>query len=88
MVADRTRARHRLSKFLLGQGRVWRGGATAWTHAHQRWLLAQRFDEPALAGSSAHHRVVRQSRHAQLDAVEPTLPAGRTGRPWPSRWPA
>jgi transposase len=29
MVTDRTRERHRLSKFLLRHGRVWRGGATA-----------------------------------------------------------
>jgi transposase len=27
MVVDRTRARHRLSKFLLRHGRVWRGGS-------------------------------------------------------------
>jgi transposase len=40
MVADRTRARHRLGRFLLRHGRVWRGGATAWTQAHERWLLA------------------------------------------------
>jgi hypothetical protein len=36
LVEDRTRARHRLSKFLLRHGRVWRGGATAWTVAHER----------------------------------------------------
>jgi transposase len=68
MVADRTRARHRLSKFLLRHGRVWRGGASAWTQAHERWLLAQRFDEPALAATYNHYRAVLESRHAQLDA--------------------
>jgi transposase len=34
MVIDRTRARHRLGKFLLRHGRVWRDGA-AWTMKHQ-----------------------------------------------------
>jgi len=73
MVADRTRARHRLSKFLLRHGRVWRAGATAWTQAHERWLLAQRFDEPALAATYNHYRAVLETRHAQLDAIEADL---------------
>ena len=73
MVDDRTRARHRLSKFLLRHGRVWRGGANAWTQAHEHWLLAQRFDEPALAATYDHYRAV-------LD--DPRRPAGRDrGRP-------
>jgi transposase len=80
MVTDRTRARHRLSKFLLRHGRVWRGGASAWTHAHERWLLGQRFDEPALAATYAHYRAVLASRDAQLDAVEADL-AGWYERP-------
>jgi hypothetical protein len=46
LLADRTRARHRLSKFLLRHGRVWRGGATAWTVGHERWLYGQQFDDP------------------------------------------
>jgi transposase len=88
MVADRTRARHRLSKFLLRHGRVWRGGATAWTHAHERWLLAQQFDEPALRATYPHYRVVLQSRDAHLDAIEADL-AGWYDRPRsPPRWPA
>ena len=37
MVGDRTRTRHRLSKFLLRHDRVWRGG-DAWTVKHERWL--------------------------------------------------
>jgi transposase len=73
MVIDRTRARHRLGKFLLRHGRVWRGGVTAWTHAHERWLLGQTFDEPALAATYAHYRAVLQSRDAQLDAIEAEL---------------
>jgi transposase len=72
MVEDRTRARHRLSKFLLRHGRAWRGG-NAWTLTHERWLLAQRFDQPALAATHAHYRAVLEVRDAQLAAIEADL---------------
>jgi transposase len=45
---DLLRARHRLSKFLLRNGRVWPAEKTAWTHQHRVWLARQRFDEPEL----------------------------------------
>jgi transposase len=73
LLADRSRARHRLSKFLLRHGRPWRGGTTAWTHAHERWLLGQRFDDPALAATYGHYRAVLDARDAQLDAIEADL---------------
>jgi hypothetical protein len=41
MVIDRTRARHRLSKFLLRHGRVWRGGDGR-TLRHHAWIAQQR----------------------------------------------
>ena len=47
MVEDLTRARHRLTKFLLRHSRVYRGGS-AWTVKHESWLVGQHFDEPAL----------------------------------------
>jgi transposase len=72
MVIDRTRARHRLSKFLLRHGRVFRAGS-AWTHAHERWLLTQRWDDPALATTYAHYRATLQARDAALDAIEADL---------------
>jgi len=72
LVQDRTRARHRLSKFLLCHGRPWRGG-NAWTLTHERWLLAQRFEEPALAATYAHYRAVLEGRDAQLAAIEADL---------------
>jgi transposase len=72
MVEDRTRARHRLSKFLLRHGRPWRGG-NAWTLTHERWLLSQRFHQPALAATYAHYRAVLQGRDAQLEAIQADL---------------
>ena len=74
LVEDRTRARHRLSKFLLRHGRPWRGG-NAWTLTHERWLCAQRFDEPAVAATYAHYRAVLDARDAQLLAIEADLTA-------------
>ena len=72
MVQDRTRARHRLSKFLLRHGRPWRGG-NAWTMTHERWLLAQHFEQPALAATYAHYRAVLAARDAALEAIEADL---------------
>jgi transposase len=40
---DRMRARHRLSKFLLRQGRLYHE-TKPWGTAHRAWLRAQRFD--------------------------------------------
>ena len=42
-VADRLRARHRVGKFLLRQGRVWAEGTT-WGTKHLKWLDEQRFE--------------------------------------------
>jgi transposase len=72
MLADRTRARLRLGGFLLRHGRIWRGGST-WTFAHERWLLAQRFDDLALQTTYAHYRATLQARDAALDAIEADL---------------
>jgi hypothetical protein len=72
MVGDRMRARHRLSKFLLRHGQVWRAGK-AWTLAHERWLVTQRFTEPALQTTYDHYRAVLQSRDAQLEAIQADL---------------
>jgi transposase len=72
MVADRMRARHRLSKLLLRHGQVWRAGK-AWTLAHERWLVTQRFTEPALQTTYDHYRAVLQSRDAQLEAIQADL---------------
>jgi transposase len=73
LLEDRTRARHRLSRFLLRHGQVWRGTATAWTVAHERWLLTQRFDDPALAATYGHGRATLDTRDAQLEAIEADL---------------
>lgn len=46
VLENRLRARHRMSKFLLRMGRVWRE-TKPWGAVHLAWLRRQRFDEPA-----------------------------------------
>jgi transposase len=81
MVQDRTRARHRLSKFLLRHGRVFRGG-TAWTMAHDRWVAVQTFTEPALRTTFSHYRAVLEARDAQIAAIESDLLPWFTAAPF------
>jgi transposase len=71
MVIDRTRARHRLGKFLLRHGRVWRDGN--WTMKHQAWISAQRFDEAALDATLSHYRATLTAREAAVDAIDAEL---------------
>jgi len=52
--ADLMRVRHRLSKLLLRQGRVYSGGQ-AWTGLHETWLRRQRFVDPNTAAAFDHH---------------------------------
>lgn len=46
VLANQLRARHRLLKFLLRQGRIYRGTKNKknWTHAHLEWLRRQKFE--------------------------------------------
>lgn len=72
MVIDRTRARHRLGKFLLRHGRTWRGGAN-WTMKHEAWVRSQRFDEPALNEVLAHYRATLTAREEAVERIEADL---------------
>ena len=72
MVIDRTRARHRIIKFLLRHGRVWRDGQN-WTLKHQAWICAQRFDQPALDATLSHYQGTLTAREAAVNAVDAEL---------------
>lgn len=72
VVTDRTRARHRLSKFLLRHGEVYRAG-TPWTLGHEQWLRHRHFDDPALSRTFEHYRAILSGVDAHLDAVESDL---------------
>ena len=80
MVCDRTRARHRLGKFLLRHGRIWRGGDN-WTLRHQAWIRSQRFEERAMEQTFAHYQATLAAREAAVTAIEADLV------PWFDRQP-
>ena len=72
MVEDLTRARNRLTKFLLRHSMVWRGGSN-WTHKHERWLAGLHFEDRAMELTFRHYRATVQVRDASLEAVEADL---------------
>jgi len=80
MIIDLTRARHRLGKFLLRHGRVWRAGDN-WTQKHRAWVRAQRFGERALNETLAHYQATLTAREAAVDAIGADL------APWCDRAP-
>lgn len=69
--ADVLRARHRLSKFLLRQGRTYPGRRR--TGAHTAWLARQEFPHPALTSTFAHYRTALDLRLTQLAGLEREL---------------
>ncbi len=81
MVIDRTRARHRLGKFLLRHGRVWRDGDN-WTLKHEAWIAAQRFDDPALDATFAHYRATMSAREAAVTSIDADLARWYTKAPF------
>ncbi len=72
MVQDLTRARNRLSGFLLRHSVVWRGGSK-WTERHRRWLATLSFDDPAIAATYSHYLATVKLRDTQLESVEADL---------------
>jgi transposase len=72
LVADRRRARQRLTSFLLRHARVYHAGS-AWTYAHAAWLQTQTFDQPALTATCDHYRAVLAAREAAVDAITADL---------------
>lgn len=72
MIIDCTRAKHRLGKFLLRHGRVWRDGDN-WTLKHRAWIAAQHFDDPAQRVTFTHYRATLDAREAAVTAIEADL---------------
>lgn len=69
LTEDILRARHRLGKFLLRHGRVYRAG-TAWTTRHGRWLAEQSFAEPAAQLTLEQYRSTLELRLAQRKLLD------------------
>jgi len=78
---DQLRARHRLGKFLLRQGRQAPEGTTAWTGKYMDWVKQQRFEHAAQQATlldylheveHAAERIVRLER--AIDAAVDSMP--------------
>ena len=81
---DQLRARHRLSKFLLRNGRRPPKDVEAWTQAYMTWLRAQMFEQPARQVTmidylaevdhvAARIERLEQAIHEAAQAAPPTL---------------
>jgi transposase len=77
--ADLMRVRHRLSKLLLRQGRLYSGGR-AWTGVHETWLRRQRFDDSCTTASFHHHFDAVLSATAARDRLDEQIVAVRPHR--------
>lgn len=72
MVEDLTRARNRLTNFLLRHSLVYRDGSN-WSFRYERWLGSLHFEDRALGATYAHYRATVSLRDASLAAVEADL---------------
>lgn len=68
-LTDRLRARHRVSKFLLRQGRIYRE-TKAWGVAHRAWLSAQRFEWTPLQQTFNAYRRTLEDTEAHLHTLD------------------
>lgn len=66
---DRLRHRHRLGKFLLRQGRVYRE-TKAWGAAHGVWLKCQRFESPILQRTFEAYMRAKEEVEARLSVLD------------------
>lgn len=68
-LTDRLRARHRLSKFLLRQGRVYRE-TKSWGATHKEWLRAQKFEWPSLQQTFEANMRAHDEAEARLETLD------------------
>ena len=67
-LVDKLRARHRLMKFLLRQGRVYRE-TKSWGVAHREWINAQTFELPASQMTLETYRQTLSEMESRLEGL-------------------
>jgi transposase len=70
---DQLRARHRLSKFLLRNGRRPPKDVGAWTQDHMTWLRAQKFEQPAQEVTMIDYLAEVDHAAARIDRLEQAI---------------
>jgi transposase len=71
--ADQLRARHRLLKFLLRQGRRAPAGVKAWGMGYMRWLQQQSFEQAAQEATMQDHLQELQHQSARIAGLEKAI---------------
>ena len=78
---DVTRMRHRLLKFLLRHGRIWRDTRN-WTDRHWAWLRTQRFELPAGQRTFDEYLAQLDFGIDRLHALDAEIAAVADQEPW------
>jgi transposase len=86
LIGARRSARHRVSKQLLRDGRIW--SRKSWTLAHRAWVQAQRLDDPLAQEALEQMRALLAALDAQIAALEHRIEEVARTEPWsdPARW--
>jgi transposase len=82
---DQLRARHRLGKFLLRQGRGRPAGMAAWTRRHRTWLETQRFGHPAQQATFVDYLHEVDHAQARVARLGEAIRAAMAAAPAPMR---
>lgn len=78
---DLTRARHRLSKYLLRHGRIWREGKQ-WTQRHWQWLRAQHFEDATAERTLQEYLTQVDFLVERVDALDVEIATLASREPW------
>jgi transposase len=70
---DDVRARHRLSKFLLRQGRRPPEGVKAWSKRHREWIKTVKFDHPAQEATLLDYETEVDHMAQRIDRLETAI---------------
>lgn len=82
---DQLRARHRVSKFLLRQGRAMPAQMTAWGSRHQLWLKQQSFAQPAQQATLEDYLHEMEHQSARVEHLERAIDTAVQSVPHPMR---
>lgn len=82
---DQLRARHRLSKFLLRQGRRAPEGTTAWTGKYLKWVQEQRFEHAAHEATMNDYLHEVEHAAGRIERLERAIDTAVESVPEPTR---
>jgi transposase len=82
---DQLRARHRLSKFLLRQGRRAPEGTTAWTGKYLKWAQEQRFEHAAQEATMNDYLHEVEHASGRMERLERAMDTAVESVPEPMR---